>query len=331
MCASDRAVVGVTDPSSPSHLPPMPYQGAPHLDPAVAGLAVQQRRRGALARAFGRGLDPATAGDPPPSGADVAAWTQLLATPVPSPRRTAVVALKGGVGKTTLSVLLANTLARARQDPVVLFDADTTFGSLALRTSVPLRATAHELAAAGDPGRFDVLSGVLARSADGAWVLPSGRDPDQSAALTEAVYVGAMNAVFQHFAVMVTDSGAGLATPLMRRVVSGCHSLVIATSPSIDGLLASHNALRFLADHGLAGLASRSIVAVTGVPAEGAPVDLAQARARFAGLAGDFLTVPADPHLRAGGQLVLDALQPGTRAAATRLAASALGAALAAG
>ncbi|PZA22599.1 MinD/ParA family ATP-binding protein, partial [Modestobacter versicolor] len=279
---------------------------APHLDPAVAGLTEQPptaRRRwpwqGPQAEQ--------------PSSADVAAWTATLQTPVPSPRRIGVVALKGGVGKTTLSVLLAGTLARARQDPVLLFDADTTFGSLALRTGVPLSASAHELAAAGDPGRFDVLAGALARSADGAWVLPSGRDPEQSAALTEQVYIGAMNAVFQHFAVMVTDCGAGLATPLMRRVVSGCHSLVLATSPSVDGILASHNVLRWLRSSGFAGLADRSVVALTNVPADGAGVDVTETVARFGPLAGDVVAVPADRHLAQGGRLDLDALSGPTR------------------
>ena len=328
----------MTSPQHPDSLPappplPPPVGGglpgrpaAPHLDPAVAGLtrAPQPVKR----RWTTRGETPV---EPPPTAADLAAWTASLATPVQSPRRIGVVALKGGVGKTTLSVLLASTLARSRTDPVLLFDADTTFGSLALRTGVPLAASAHELAVAGDPGRFDVLSGALSRSRDGAWVLPSGRDPEQSAALSEQVYVGAMNAVFRHFAVMVTDCGAGLATPLMRRVVSGCHSLVLATSPSVDGLLASHNVLRWLRTSGFAALADRSIVALTNVPAGGGAVDLAEARNRFAGLAGTVLTVPSDPHLATGSQLELDALAPATRAAAVRLAASALGAALAAG
>lgn len=312
-------------PSSPPALPGSgavpPRAAAPHLDPAVAGLT---QAPPALRRRWPWQGPQAEQ----PTAADVGAWTATLRTPVPSPRRIGVVALKGGVGKTTLSVLLAGTLARARQDPVLLFDADTTFGSLALRTGVPLSASAHELAAAGDPGRFDVLSGALARSADGAWVLPSGRDPEQSAALTETVYIGAMNAVYAHFAVMVTDCGAGLATPLMRRVVSGCHSLVLATSPSVDGILASHNVLRWLRSSGFTALADRSVVALTNVPAAGAGVDVAETMSRFGPLAGDVVAVPADEHLASGARLDLDALSEATRTAAVRLAASALGAAL---
>ena len=307
----------------PAAAPPPPVAfGTPHLDPAIAGLtAVPVRRR----RLFGRGVDDL---DSEPTAAELEVLRHSLATPVPSPRRIGVVAMKGGVGKTTLAVLLASTLARSRPDPVLLFDADTTFGSLALRTGAPQAAGVSDLARAGDPGRFDVLATALGRSPEGVFVLPSGRDPEQSAALDEPTYVAAMNAVYRWFPVMVTDCGAGVATPLMRRVVSGCHTLVLATSPSIDGLLATHNVLRWLVDRGSADLARRSVVALTDVPAQGAVVDLAEARRRFAGVVGDVVTIPSDRALTVGGPVQLDALAPRTRAAAVRLAAGVLNAAL---
>ena len=92
----------------------MPYSGqssAPHLDPGVAGLDAP--RPAPRRRLFGRGL---TEGDSPPTPADIAAWSGQLAAPVPSPRRIGVIALKGGVGKTTLAVLLASALARHRRE-----------------------------------------------------------------------------------------------------------------------------------------------------------------------------------------------------------------------
>jgi hypothetical protein len=88
--------------------------------------------------------------------------------------------------------------------------------------------------------------------------------------------------------------------------------------------------LRWLRSSGFAALADRSVVALTNVPAEGAGVDVAETAARFGPLAGDVVAVPADRHLAHGGRLDLDALSGATRTAATRLAASALGAALAA-
>jgi MinD-like ATPase involved in chromosome partitioning or flagellar assembly len=106
---------------------------------------------------------------------------------------------------------------------------------------------------------------------------------------------------------------------------------VVSWRHEVDGILASHNVLRWLRSSGFAALADRSVVALTNVPAEGAAgVDVAETAARFGPLAGDVVAVPADRHLAQGGRLDLDALSGATRTAATRLAASALGAALAA-
>jgi MinD-like ATPase involved in chromosome partitioning or flagellar assembly len=301
---------------APSSAPPAgaavpPRAAAPHLDPVVAGLtstAPAVRRRWPWQ---GQQADQ-------PSAADVATWTATLRTPVPSPRRIGVVALKGGVGKTTLSVLLAGTIARVRREPVLLFDTDPTFGSLVLRTGARPRIAVADVARLGDPGSLEPMRPFLAPSDDGVWVLPSGLDPAQSAALDADGYVGAMNAVHRHFPVMVTDCGTGLVGPVVQRVLSGSHTLVFATTPSLDGVMATHHALRWLHENGRAWLARNSTVVLTNVPRRGAALDLAETRQRFAPLCRDVVMLPADPHLAAGGPVDVDALAPATRTTALR-------------
>jgi len=186
----------------------------------------------------------------------------------------AVIGLKGGTGKTTLAVAMARTYARARGENVLLFDADTRHGSLPLRTGVLPVASAHDLAVTGDPGRVEILAGSLGRSPDGVWVLPSGRTAAQSAEMDERVYTGAMNAVYRHFLIMITDCGAGVATPLMQRVVSGTHALVLATTATADGVLTTEGALDWLARNGYADLVRRSIVVLTNVTPKGPGLSL---------------------------------------------------------
>ena len=292
------------------HVPPIP----PHLDPWVAEL-VRTGRRGRRIRGGRR----VTKDD---------AAIALLAAPISSPRRMAVIGLKGGTGKTTLAVAMARTYARARGENVLLFDADTRHGSLPLRTGVLPVASAHDLAVTGDPGRVEILAGSLGRSPEGVWVLPSGRTAAQSAEMDERVYTGAMNAVYRHFPIMITDCGAGVATPLMQRVLSGTHALVLATTATADGVLTTEGALDWLARNGYADLVRRSIVVLTNVTPKGPGLSLEDARRRFASSCAAVFAIPADRHLAVGSHLDLDALAPATRAAFAALAGAVLGSAL---
>jgi len=250
-----------------------------------------------------------------------------LEIPLRSPRRIAVVGLKGGVGKTTLSVLLADLYSRARGEPVLLMDADPTFGSLLLRSGVAPTHSARDLAGRGDPGQFAILAPYLAQSAVGTWVLPSGLDPGESAHFDEGTFVSTMEVVHRHFPVTVIDCGAGLSGGLMSQLLGGAHTLVFATSPSVDGITATYSGLRWIADRGFGALVANSFVAVTAVRRRGTPVDLTAAGRRFEGLCRGLLVVPDDPHLRAGSRIDLDELAQPTRGAITQLAAEVLEAA----
>ncbi|MDQ3578293.1 MAG: hypothetical protein M3443_12000 [Actinomycetota bacterium] len=90
--------------SPPSPLrPPM----APHRDPWIAELAPEDRRsRGRRGRRGGRAnkKSPTTTKNDPVAAS--------LTPVIESPRRLAVIGLKGGTGKTTLAVAMAMTYAR---------------------------------------------------------------------------------------------------------------------------------------------------------------------------------------------------------------------------
>ncbi|MDQ3475132.1 MAG: MinD/ParA family protein [Actinomycetota bacterium] len=247
--------------------------------------------------------------------------------PLKSPLRIAVVGLKGGVGKSTLSVLLAGMYSKSRDEPVLLLDTDPTFGSLLLRSGVAPTHSARDLAGRGDPGDLAILTPYLARSADGAWVLPSGLDPGESARFDEATFVATMDVVHRHFAITVTDCGAGLSGGLMRQLLSGAHTLVFATSPSVDGITATYAGLRWIAERGFGALVANSFVAVTAVRRRDLPVDLAAAAKRFDGLCRGLISNTDDPHLRAGARIDQSELTEQTRLAMLRLAAEVLEAA----
>ncbi|CAN5273191.1 N/A [soil metagenome] len=314
-------------PSALPDRPPIasqPRPPGPQLPPQPAdrpeGPAFPKKKpRQQRLRLFGRKVS----GAPQPEGSE----GSVLSAPIRSPRRIAVVGLKGGVGKTTLSVLLAGIYSRVRDEPVLLLDADPTFGSLLLRSGVAPTHSARDLAGRGDPGDFAVLAPYLARSANGAWILPSGLDPGQSARFDEETFVSTMDVVHRHFPITVTDCGAGLSGGLMRQLLGGAHTLVFATSPSIDGLTATHAGLQWIAERGFGALVANSYVAVTAVRRRGIPVDLDAAARKFDGRCRGLLSVPDDPHLEAGARIDQSELTQQTTDSMLHLAAQVLQAA----
>ncbi len=283
--------------------------------PAPAGAGAVQRRSG-LFRA-----------NPKERAQQQSLERNRLSVQIQSPRRIAVVGLKGGVGKTTLSVLMAGIYSQVRGDPVLLLDGDPTFGSLLLRSGVAPTHSARDLAGRGDPGDLAILAPYLAQSANGTWVLPSGLDPGESARFDEATFVATMDVVHRHFPITVIDCGAGLGGGLMRQLLGAVHTLVFATSPSVDGITATYAGLNWIAERGFGALVANSFVAVTAVRRRGSPVDLAAATQRFEGLCRGLLSVPDDPHLRAGARIDQSELRDQTRDAMTQLAAAVLEAA----
>ncbi len=161
-------------------------------------------------------------------------------------------------------------------------------------------------------------------------MLPSGLDPGESARFDEATFVATMDVVHRHFPITITDCGAGVATPLMQRVLSGAHSLILATTATADGVLTTESAVDWLQRTGYGELTKHSIVVLTNVSAKRPGMSLEEARRRFASSCAAVLAIPADSHLAVGGRLELERLAPATQAACNQLAAAALGAALSA-
>lgn len=328
------------DPTGPEHTPAEPptnagqfveagqsaasgvfaRQSPAHLDDRLAGLeefTVPKRSRWG----FGRKTDGFLLNEE--------SLDSLDAT-VTSPLRISVVGMKGGVGKTTLALLMAKSIARHKGVPVLLLDSDTTYGSLMLRTGLAPLACAPDIAQLGDPGSLDVLTGMVSKTEDGVWVLPSGRNPAQSAALNENTYMATVRAVYRHFPITVTDCGAGMAGSMMNRVITASHTLVIATAPSIDSVLATYNALEWLSSIGFGDLARRSVVAISNVDPHRLTIDIVETKARFGALCRSVITIPTDPALSPGSVLDYDQLDDQTTTAAQILAATAVGSALSA-
>ncbi len=139
------------------------------------------------------------------------ALDERIARPLARATFIPVLTRKGGVGKTTVSVLLGMAIAAAREDRVIAIDANPDRGTLGERVGRRQRATVRDVVAHArsitGPGQLDDY--VSSDPATGLDVLASDTDPLLAVAFEEGDYRVLADIVERDYAVVVTDCGTG--------------------------------------------------------------------------------------------------------------------------
>ncbi len=148
----------------------------------------------------------------------------------------AVVSPKGGVGKTTLSIMLGEAFAGLRDDTVLALDADGDYGSLG--RVAPARG-GNPAALARDSGIFDALAQgsvtfaeldrTLWKLAGGLRIVPSPKDPAAMARADRETYARVLGNLQRLAGLLVVDCGTGLGQPGVQAAVLACDQLVLVT------------------------------------------------------------------------------------------------------
>jgi MinD-like ATPase involved in chromosome partitioning or flagellar assembly len=148
----------------------------------------------------------------------------------------AVLSPKGGVGKTTISILLGELMNALRSDELIALDADSDYGSLGRVAPAQHAADASE----------DRDSGIFPALAEGAvtfaeldrtlWALPGGlrivpspRDPAAMARTDRSTYSRVIGTLQRLAGVLVVDCGTGLGQPGVQAAVLASDQLVLLT------------------------------------------------------------------------------------------------------
>lgn len=145
----------------------------------------------------------------------------------------AVVSPKGGVGKTTITVLLGTLLALVRRDRIVAVDTNPDFGSLG-RSLVPDHDVYVDdlLGVVEDPQLTATgLDRRLGRTAHNLMVLPAPTDPVRMARLDEVAYTRVVRKLQQLVGVVLLDTGTGLQDPAARAALAASDQVVLVTDP----------------------------------------------------------------------------------------------------
>jgi MinD-like ATPase involved in chromosome partitioning or flagellar assembly len=235
----------------------------------------------------------------------------------------AMLSLKGGVGKTTVTTTLGSTFSSLRGDRVIAVDANPDRGTLSQK--IPLETTATVRHLLRDASRVTRYSDVRAYTSQGPSrleVLASEQDPAVSEAFSEDDYRRTV-ALLEHFYnIVLTDCGTGLMHSAMKGVLDIADSLVIVSSGSVDGARSASATLDWLDAHGYRDLVARSVAVINSVRPRSGSVDLEKLAAHFGARCRAVCQIPFDPHLEEGAEIELDRLLPATRLALLDMAAT---------
>jgi MinD-like ATPase involved in chromosome partitioning or flagellar assembly len=245
-----------------------------------------------------------------------------IAAPITGCRRIAVIALKGGVGKTTTTACMGAVFAEHRGDRVVAVDANPDPGTLGYRIRRDTTRTAKDLLANVDRlERYADVRAFASQTDLRLEVIASEADPNRTEAFGEDDYRELAAVLERFYSLVLTDCGPGLLHSAMKAILPAADQLVVVCVPSLDGARSASLTLDWLERHGHERLARSAVVVINAVRERGL-VDVDKVQEYFARRCRAVARVPFDRHLETGAEIVLDELAPATRRAYVGLAAA---------
>jgi MinD-like ATPase involved in chromosome partitioning or flagellar assembly len=237
--------------------------------------------------------------------------------------KVAMLSLKGGVGKTTVTATLGATFASLRGDRVIAVDANPDRGTLSQKIPLETSATvSHLLRDSQRVRRYIDVRAYTSQGPSRLEVLASEQDPAVSEAFSEQDYRRAVTLLEHFYNIVLTDCGTGLMHSAMYGVLGMADALVIVSSGSIDGARSASATMDWLDAHGHRDLVSNSVAVINSVRRSSGQVDLNRVAEHFAARCRAVVRIPYDSHLEEGAELDVDRLAPATRTALLELAAS---------
>jgi len=240
---------------------------------------------------------------------------------------------KGGVHKTTATVLAAATIGGARGRGVIAWDDNELRGTLGLRAGSArhARTISHLLR---DLMQLEIVPGYelaqrvddyLRHASDGTYdVLAGEENPRFAQKLDQHTVRRVLDLLCRTHDIICVDTGNNVESANWQTVLRACDQLVITTVPREDAAFTADWMIDLLHEIGLSELANNAVTMLS-CATPGQPPLLEELRRHFAGRTRAVVTVPFDPSLETGSSIDYGLLQPGTKRAWLTAAAAMMG------
>lgn len=294
---------------------------------SVPGTRTSPHSDGALARYPGtiewRQAHPNGAADPSAS---------LMRRDLGTSRVVAFANPKGGVHKTTATVLAAATVGSVRGSGVIAWDDNELRGTLGLRagsarharTIRHLVADLLQVESTPEHELRDTLDNYLRHASDGSYDVLAGEESPRFAQRLDGHTVRRLLELLRRtHEVICVDTGNNVESPNWQAVLQTADQLVITTVPREDAAFAADWMLDLLVDMGMERLVGNALTLVSCATPNPPPLldDLSR---HFGTRTRAVAVVPYDPVLETGSSIEYRALAPATKRAWMRAAAAML-------
>ena len=245
------------------------------------------------------------------------------------PRVVAFANPKGGVHKTTATVLAAATIGSVRGRGVLAWDDNELRGTLGLRAGSArhartIRHLVSELLQIENmhgEALMSYLDDFLRHASDGSYdVLAGEENPRFAQRLDQGTVRRVMDLLRRTHDVICVDTGNNVESVNWQTVMRSADQLVITTVPREDAAFTADWMLDVLNETGMEDLVSNAVTLIS-CPSPGKLPLLDDLAKHFATRTRAVAVVPYDPALEVGSSIEYSVLQPETRQAWLRAAA----------
>lgn len=247
---------------------------------------------------------------------------KLIASNIPGNYQVAILSVRGGVGKTAVTVGLGTAFAKYRTDQVIAIDANPTYGKLARRVDPKATSTIKEFYADPHITGYPMARRHTAKNAQGLEALASNQNVANNFQLTPAVFTAALQKTKRFYQLALVDCGPEIEHQVMSAVINSADALVIVGTMNFDGAEAAETTINWLSSRGKHALLKRSVLVLNDIYNNATKAFTEKVEQTLGTHVGAVATIPWDTHVRDSAVMDWDALRKPTARAYISVAAT---------